>query len=247
MPALVALSLVLIACAPSWPPEPTEPRLSSVRLQVEPADPIEGEHLSALVPFEASGTCSMRFEVTTERAADHTRVVLVAKDENTCPIKEGPALGASLHELPPLAAGQYVLVAGGVERPFVIRPASTSPGPVPLSLRIALAVAEKYHPGNCFGEPGAEPGPEAWRTREPRVYHQMSAAHPDWTEKQVQRALDLTRSVEVRRAGSREYRYRFSDGRCCRIEEKIGTVRVREDGSFAIGRPHTTSSEDVPC
>ena len=247
----VALVWVVCGCGPpSWPEaawsgEPA--RDEETRFSVEPAEPIAGEEVLATVPIANDGACHA-FGATVRREPSEGRTLLVL--EPSAPEMCAPAAisgGGSLVELGPLAGGADRVRAGELELSFVVRPRARSPGAPPLWWRAAHAVAEANHVHSACPRMEGMPPPRPWRLRAPRLHHQVAAAHPAWSEAEIEAAMCVAQSVEVRAVSARELRYRHSSSTLCHTAVSIGTVFVHEDGTLEVGEPWLLDGDDVPC
>jgi hypothetical protein len=244
------LAAFLLACGPpSWPATivPGVPDVEPATVfAVVPADPIEGEEIALIVPTAPDGRCHA-FGATMRREETPDAVALVAEPTSAeaCPPVARSGSG-SIVALGALAAGSYVVRAGELDLSFSVRPPATSPGPPPLFWRVAHEIATTHGVESSCSD-RSEPTYRPWRLRDPRLHHQVAAAHPEWSEDEIEAAMCGAQSVEVRGVSERELRYRHFAGGLCHVAHAIGTVRVAADGTFEVGEPYVVHGEDVPC
>lgn len=245
---LSLLALALVACGPpSWPEVAYPSDADTVRFAVVPADPIEGEALSLILPMQTDGAChAFDGAIRSEGIAGETQLSLEGATAGMCPIVEAAGSGSSV-PLAALGTGTYVVHAFALTLHFDVRPASTSPGPPPRDWEIAHAVAVRNAAPSSCPESYETTSLPPWRTRAPRLFHQVSAAHPDWSEIQVEGAMCAAQSVQLRTISDHEVRYRHSSSSLCHTSESIGTVHVAADGTFTIDPPYVIDGHDVPC
>lgn len=246
---IVALALAVSACGPpSWPEVAYSTEADTVRFAVAPADPIEGEEVTIVLPMgSVSGCHAFDGSVRREVIDGVTHVALDGASAGACEIVAASGSGSS-QALGTLAPGPYELRAGALTRSFEVRASSTAPGPPPLWWQVAHAVAERNAVASACSAPYERSAAERpWSQRDPRLHHQVAAAHPTWTDAQIEGAMCAAQSVQVRAVSEHELRYRHSASSLCHTAEAIGTVRVHDDGTFEIEAPYIVDGRDVPC
>lgn len=246
----LVVALLVIGCGPpSWP-EAREPEADRpVQLGITPEDPIAGEHVDLVLPMRTDSSChawSGTREV--QQSEGLTTMTLTRGDPGTCAVvREAPS--GSLEPLGPLEEGRYAIVVDGHEVRFEVLPASTHPGDPPRWWRAAWAVVERHQVGSSCARDVGDTAPRGrpYRERSPRLFHQIAALYPQWSAEEIESALCRTQSVLVREISPRELRYRYGAGSLCLEREVIGTIRVRDDGTFEISDPYVLSERHVPC
>jgi hypothetical protein len=216
---------------------------------IEPADPIEGESIEAMLPYPSrgAGPCTAaEISLQERRQGDETVIVVDGVATGDC----SSMAGLSVASLGKLKAGRYRMELGDYHTSFVVRPAGSDPGQIPEPLRLAIEVARAHAPGTCFGMPsvGDDPMRDLRRPfEETRAGTLMRKAFPSLGERERELLYSSATSITVTPAGNGSWTYAFTDGKCCTINQVAGDVARRVDGTVSVSAPRVVSSTTVPC
>lgn len=216
---------------------------------IEPADPIEGESIEAMLPYPSrgAGPCTAAEISLQERKQENETVIFVdGVASGDC----SSMAGLSVASLGKLKAGRYRLELGDYHTSFVVRPAGSDPGDLAEPLRVAIEVARAHAPGTCFGMPGVGDDPMRDLRRpfeETRAGTLMRKAFPSLGERARESLYSSATGITITPAGADAWTYAFTDGKCCTINQVAGDVTRRADGTFGVSAPRVVSSTSVPC
>lgn len=240
--------------------EPDEPALESMANNDElpmwdelpvfltyPTDPIDGERITLQLPHPASqdtvGDCiTLQPHVRISEETWGFRLFVRLTVRGDCS-QSGPY---SFVRLDPLEAGQYLVESGSLQGQFVVRPAGTDPGDLPLNDRLRIEVARSYPTNECDCLP-ERPQDEF---QELRISRQMAHAFPDVSVYILERWFEAGQGVSLDDNGDDRWTYTYqdyTDGRneCIRAT-MVGDVWL-EQGDIVVSEPGAIDSERIEC
>ncbi len=202
-----------------------------------PAEPIEGDLVTvAFRMAHFQDRCDARPRLR-ERAQTREGVTVIELQldpaatpcEQTASFsRDGPARAIARVRLGELPAGRYRVVAGAHAREFAVRPSGADPGPLPLELRVRIAVVLERAPRGC-DELGLLAAGFDDREDRPTTVRRLARAFPKLDDSARLAALHDTRRVDVVRTAD-GFRYTYSDsaGHDCKTTLYGGDALVTE-------------------
>jgi hypothetical protein len=111
-------------------------------------------------------------------------------------------------------------------------------------INMRLYLAQKYHPGNCFGMPGRD-NTIYQRKITPELLNKIKRMIPDKSDKECEATIREMERIGIIKTGPWKYRFEFRDGECCTIISYKGNLEIRND---KILEEFTDKIiENVPC
>lgn len=111
-------------------------------------------------------------------------------------------------------------------------------------INMRLYLAQKYHPGNCFGMPGPD-NTIYQRKITPELLNKIKRLIPEKSDKECEAIIREMERIGLIKIGRWKYRFEFIDGECCTIISYKGNIEIRNDK--ILEELTDKIIENVPC
>jgi len=111
-------------------------------------------------------------------------------------------------------------------------------------IKMKLYLAEKYHPGNCFGMPGPEL-PIYQRKISQELLSKVKRLVPEKSNKECEVIIREMQMIGLENKDIGKYYFEFKDGQCCNIIYYKGFLQLRNNE--IIEELFEKTVKNVPC